>query len=132
MTIVALAIMFVLVFTVFLAALKEHGIFGRSSRFVISFCMASLSVLGLYRGFSGGETRATPVVNETDTTINGTVQGILLLYAAFAIACVLLIVAIIAMWLKGRRRRRTENTISGSTTEELTKRTFNYLRRRGG
>jgi len=96
-TIVLIA-MFVIVLVVARRALKETPLFGNGSSWVVAFCTAALSVLGLLR-FLGPQEHGTRA-DSTPAAPGGAVDFILLPYAMLAIA--ILLVLLLLAWGKTR------------------------------
>lgn len=84
---VVLIAMFIIVLVVAHRALKEMSLFGDTGSWVLAFCTAALSVLGLVR-FLGPQEHSAHA-ESTPAAPDGVIDFILLPYAALAIAILL-------------------------------------------
>jgi succinate dehydrogenase hydrophobic anchor subunit len=95
---------FVMVLVVARNALKEMELFGECGSWVLAFCTAALSVLGLVRFLGPQEQDAR--AESTPAAPDGVMDFLLLPYAALAIA--ILLVLLLFAWGKARPDRRVK------------------------
>lgn len=99
--VVVLIAMFAIVLIVAHRALKEMPLFGDGGSWIVAFCTAALSVLGLLR-FLGPQENGVRT-DRTTTAPGGMIDFIVLPYAALAIAILLML--LLLAWSKARPDR---------------------------